>query len=129
MALLARRAAILCLSHAHDRFCTVHQNARRAASARRRTSVMHVSTRYCIQYTLVAGTCACQRLRVAFFMRRYVSACTLPRGPLNSSGSAARSQKATSPVTVTRRDSVKSMRHTWPSLLFCAGLGGGWRGP
>lgn len=39
--------------------------------------------------------------------------CTLPLGPLNSSGSAARSQKATSPVTVTRRDSVKSIRVTY----------------
>ena len=29
----------------------------------------------CIQKTLVAGTCASQRFLVAFFMRRYVSAC------------------------------------------------------
>lgn len=45
----------------------------------RRTPPETAPVRACIQKTLVAGTCASQRFLVAFFMRRYVSACRAAR--------------------------------------------------
>lgn len=47
----------------------------------------------------------------------FTPTCTSPFGPANSSGSAARLQKATSPVTVVRRDKVKSISVTVTPLL------------
>lgn len=54
------------------------------------TSVRQMSTRYCIQKTLVAGTCAAQRFLVAFFMRRYVSACRGGTGAAQGTRAAQR---------------------------------------
>ena len=52
-------------------------------------------------------------------MTRWVWKCTWtsPLGPVNSSGSAAKSQKAMSPVRAVRRDRVKSMRVTVTPLV------------
>lgn len=52
-------------------------------------------------------------------MMRWIWNCTWtsPLGPVNSSGSAAKSQKATSPVRAVRRDRVKSMRVTVTPLV------------
>ena len=51
-------------------------------------SVMQMSTRYCIQNTFVAATWASQLFLVAFFMRRYVSACRRAGQQGHSAGQA-----------------------------------------
>lgn len=55
--------------------------------------------RACIQKTLVAGTCASQQFLVAFFMRRYVSACGTSGAA--SAGGAFSMQNATPPLPTT----------------------------